>query len=131
MEKIFDVIRGKYVALTPEEVVRQQFVNFLIHEKGYPQSLLANEIELHCGNKKMRCDTVVYKSVGLMPVMIVEYKAPQIEISQSVFNQILDYNSILKVPYLVMFNGNSFLCCKTDCNGNYVFLNAIPEYKEL
>lgn len=131
MDKIFDTLRGKYVALTPEEVVRQKFVNFLIHEKGYPQPLLANEVELRCGGKKMRCDTVVYKADGLKPVMIVEYKAPQVEITQRVFNQVLDYNSILKVPYLIMFNGNSFFCCKTGGNGNYEFLNEIPEYREL
>ena len=127
--KIFDVLRRKYVALTPEEEVRQRFVHFLLTEKGYPQQLLANEVELKSGDKKLRCDTVLY-ATNMTPRMIIEYKAPQIEITQRIFNQILDYNSLLRVPYLVVSNGTHFLCCHISDN-NYHFLDEIPQYQAL
>ena len=72
---IFDVLRRRYVALTPEEWVRQHFTNFLLKEKGYPQGLLANEIQINLNGTKKRCDTVLYRR-DLTPQMIVEYKAP-------------------------------------------------------
>ena len=127
--KIFDVLRRKYVALTPEEEVRQNFIHFLISEKGYPQPLLANEVELKCGEKKLRCDSLLY-SLDLQPRMIVEYKAPQIELTQRIFNQILDYNSLLHVPYLIVTNGEDFICCKVT-EGKYEFLKDIPQYEAL
>ena len=85
---IFDVIRRRYVALTPEEWVRQHFVHFLIVHKGYPSSLMANEVLLNLNGTKKRCDTVLYKR-DLSARMIVEYKAPHIEITQAVFDQIM------------------------------------------
>ena len=127
--KIFDILRHKYVALTPEEEVRQQFVHFLIEVKHYPKELLANEVEIQCGNKKLRCDSILY-SKELQPVMIAEYKAPQIEITQRIFNQILDYNSLLSVPYLIMTNGRQTACCKIT-DGNYEWLSDIPDYTDL
>ena len=87
---IFDVIRRRYVALTPEEWVRQHFVHFLIVHKGYPSSLMANEVLLNLNGTKKRCDTVLYKR-DLSARMIVEYKAPHIEITQAVFDQITRY----------------------------------------
>ena len=74
---IFDFLRRKYVALTPEEWVRQHFVHFLIKHKGYPKGLLANEVELRIGEKKLRCDSILYNK-ELQPQMIIEYKAPHI-----------------------------------------------------
>ena len=76
-QSIFDVLRRKYVALTPEEWVRQHFVHFLIEHKGYPQALMANEMQLTIGSKKLRCDSVLYDR-SLTPRMIIEYKAPSI-----------------------------------------------------
>lgn len=127
--RIFDPLRKKYVALTPEEAVRQQFVSFLINQKGYPQALLANEVELRCGDKKMRCDSVLY-SKDLTPQMIMEYKAPTVTLSQKVMNQLLDYNSILGVKYLAMSNGSTFMFCRMT-DGKYEFLDEIPDYSEL
>ena len=98
---IFDVLRRRYVALTPEEWVRQHFTNFLLKEKGYPQGLLANEIQINLNGTKKRCDTVLYRR-DLTPQMIVEYKAPSVEITQAVFDQITRYNMVLKVDYLVV-----------------------------
>ena len=78
---IFDVIRRRYVALTPEEWVRQHFVHFLLAHKGYPQALMANEVQVQLNGTKKRCDTVLYRR-DLTARMIVEYKAPEIEITK-------------------------------------------------
>lgn len=128
---ILDVLRRKYVALTPEEWVRQHFVHFLIGHKGYPPALLANEIELRSGSKRLRCDSVLYDS-SLRPRMIIEYKAPTVAIQQKVFDQISVYNMLLHVDYLVVSNGLNHYCCRMDyANHRYVFLHEIPDYQEL
>ena len=128
---IFDTLRRKYVALTPEEWVRQHFVHFLMEHKGYPKGLLCNEIELKVGEKKLRCDTLLYDK-ELQPQMIIEYKAPDIEISQRVFDQITVYNMLLHVPYLIVSNGCQHYCCRMDYeHRRYAFLRDIPEYCNL
>ena len=128
---IFDVIRRRYVALTPEEWVRQHFVHYLLEHKGYPRSLMANEVQLALNGTRKRCDTVLYKR-DLTPQMIIEYKAPHIEITQAVFDQIGRYNLALRVDYLVVSNGICHYCCRMDYEGGgYAFLPAIPGYAEL
>jgi len=128
---IFDIIRKRYVALTPEEWVRQHFINYLITHKGYPASLMANEVFLKLNNTQKRCDTVLYRR-DLTARMIIEYKAPHIEITQAVFNQITRYNMVLKVDYLIVSNGLQHYCCKIDyTNQTYTFLTDIPEYNAL
>lgn len=128
---IFDVIRRRYVALTPEEWVRQHFVHFLLDYKGYPQALMANEVQLQLNGTKKRCDTVLYRR-NLTAQMIVEYKAPDIEITQAVFDQITRYNMVLKVDYLVVSNGIQHYCCRINYeNNNYMFLPDIPDYQLL
>lgn len=128
---IFDVIRRRYVALTPEEWVRQHFVHFLIAHKGYPSALMANEVLLNLNGTKKRCDTVLYAR-DLSARMIVEYKAPHIEITQAVFDQIARYNIVLKVDYLVVSNGMQHYCCCLDyAKQSYTFLQDIPEYGSL
>ena len=128
---IFDVIRRRYVALTPEEWVRQHFVHFLIEHKGYPPTLLANEIQVTLNGTKKRCDTVLYRR-NLTPQMIVEYKAPDVTITQAVFNQIMRYNMVLRVDYLVVSNGLQHYCCQMDYVRNTCrFLPDVPVYHEL
>lgn len=128
---VFDPLRRKYVALTPEEWVRQHFVHFLIEHKGYPASLLANEIQLKCGDKVLRADSVLY-SRELQPRMIIEYKAPHIPITQKVFDQISVYNLLLHVDFLVVSNGLEHYICKMDYESKkYVFLETIPDYSDL
>ena len=128
---IFDPLRQKYVALTPEEWVRQHFVHFLTDFKGYPKGLLANEIQLDLNGTKKRCDTVLFNK-DLSARMIVEYKAPNIEITQAVFDQITRYNMVLKVEYLIVSNGIRHYCCRIDYNTlKYTFLPDIPSYTEL
>ena len=128
---IFDILRRKYVALTPEEWVRQHFIHCLINQKNYPVTLLANEIKLQVGNKTLRADSVLYDR-ELRPRMIVEYKAPHIPITQKVFDQISTYNMLLHVDYLVVSNGLQHYCCKMDYdNQKYLFLEDIPDYQNI
>lgn len=128
---IFDIIRRRYVTLTPEEWVRQHFVHYLIDHKGYPRTLMANEMQLHLNGTKKRCDTVLYRR-DLTAQMILEYKAPHVEITQAVFDQISRYNLVLHVDYLVVSNGLRHFCCRMDYKQNsYKFLPTIPSYEEL
>ena len=128
---IFDIIRRQYVALTPEEWVRQHFVHFLIGTKGYPQSLMANEVQLKLNGMSRRCDTVAYDRT-LRPRVIVEYKAPTVNITQQVFDQICRYNMVLQVDYLIVSNGLAHYCCKVDnTTHTYTYLRDIPSYEEV
>lgn len=128
--RVYDILREKYVVLTPEEFVRQNFVNWLINYLGYPKSLMANEVELKFNELKRRCDTVVMNR-EFMPLLIVEYKAPNIEITQSTFDQIVGYNRHLKAKYLIVSNGRQNFCCVMDYKRNtYNFVRKIPDYKD-
>lgn len=129
--RIYDVLRRRFVALTPEEWVRQHFVNFLICDKSYPQGLMANEVSLKLNSTSRRCDTLIYSREG-RPLAVVEYKAPSVAVTQSVFDQIARYNSVIGAPYLIVSNGLSHYCCRFDAEcGTYVFLREIPEYDRL
>lgn len=126
--EIFDRLRRCYVALTPEEWVRQHFVNMLIEHKGYPATLTANEVSITLNGMMRRCDTVVYDK-NLRPIAIVEYKAPTVKIDEKVFAQIARYNLVLKVNFLIVSNGLQHFCCKMDYEKNsYSFLREIPAY---
>lgn len=128
---IYDILRRKYIALTPEEWVRQHFVHYLIGHKGYPAALLGNEISLTLNGARRRCDSVLYDRT-MRPRMIMEYKAPSIHITQKVFTQIYSYNVVLHVDYLIVSNGLSHYCCKLDyASRSYTFLSEIPEYGAL
>jgi hypothetical protein len=128
---IWDVVRRRYVALTPEEHVRQQFIHYLIHHKGYPLTLMANEVQLTLNGTRKRCDTVLFRR-NLTAQMIVEYKAPTVEITQAVFDQIGRYNIVLQVDYLMVSNGLQHYCCRLDdTKSRYIFLQDIPAYNEL
>lgn len=129
--RIYDRLRRKSVALTPEEWVRQHFVNFLVSELGYPSGLMANEVSIKLNRTARRCDTIIYSREG-RPLAIVEYKAPTITITQSVFDQIARYNSVIGAPYLIVSNGLTHYCCRFDSNAQtYTFLREIPSYAEL
>ncbi len=128
---IFDTLRKRYVLLTPEEWVRQHFVAYLIQDKGYPSGRIGNEISLLQNGRKRRSDTVVYDVMG-NPFIIIEYKAPHINITQEVFNQIIRYNSVLKVRYLIVSNGLQHFCCRVDYEHHKCdFLSEIPTYDAL
>jgi hypothetical protein len=128
--QVFDRLRKRYVRLTPEEAVRRDFVDYLIDEKHYPESLLANEVCIRLGNVRRRCDTVLYDR-ELRPQMIVEYKAPTVRIDQTTFDQIARYNYVLKVPWLVITNGLECYCCRVDEKGRAAFVKELPDYTTL
>ncbi|MBR4591478.1 MAG: type I restriction enzyme HsdR N-terminal domain-containing protein [Bacteroidaceae bacterium] len=129
--QIWDSLRMQYVALTPEEWVRQHFTNYLTEYLHYPKSLMTNEVSISLNNMTRRCDTVLY-SKDLKPKMIVEYKRPSVNITQKVFDQICRYNLVMHVDYLVISNGVNHYCCKMDYEKQtYRFLKEIPHYSEL
>lgn len=128
---VFDRLRKRYVALTPEEWVRQHFVEYLIETKQFPAALMANEVSLTQNGIKRRCDTLVADREG-QPLVIIEYKAPEIEITQQVFDQIVRYNIVLRARYLMVSNGMVHYCCQIDYENNtYSFLSEIPSYGDL
>ncbi|RKE03840.1 type I restriction enzyme HsdR N-terminal domain-containing protein [Marinifilum flexuosum] len=128
---IFDSIRKKYVVLTPEEWVRQNFIRYLVEEKDYPASLIAVEKKVDVNLLPQRSDIVLYNR-NANPVMIVECKASKIKITQDVFNQIARYNMKLRVPFLVVTNGLKHFCCYMDYeNKSFKFLEDIPNYQSI
>lgn len=125
---VFDILRRKYVSLTPEEWVRQQFVHYLIIYKGYPAECIGNEVSITLNGTRKRCDSVVY-GTSAEPLMIMEYKSPGIEITQRVFEQISRYNIKLKVKWLIVSNGMQHFCCSIDYeSGSCQFVEDIPDY---
>ena len=128
---IWDNTRRRYVALTPEEWVRQHFVAFLINHRNTPAGRIGNEISLTLNNRARRCDTIVYDEQG-NPLILIEYKAPHVSITQSVFDQIVRYNMVYRVPYIMVSNGISHYCCHIDYGSHQcVFLENIPFYQDM
>jgi len=127
---IFDIVRKKFVILTPEEWVRQHVIHYLVSDLSYPLSHInvEKQITLHQTNK--RYDVVVYNSDGTIGI-VVECKAPEIIINQGVFDQIARYNFVLKATYLMVTNGNEHYYCKIDFqNEKYVFLKELPVFSK-
>ncbi len=130
-KQIFDEIRKRFVSLTPEEWVRQNFLKYLTTEKNYPQSLISVEGGLKLFKRKKRTDIVVYGKQG-EPLLIVECKAPDVQIDQNVFDQIVRYNMALRVKYLLLTNGiNHYFCAIDYASQGYHFLKDIPDYSDL
>ena len=122
---IFDEIRKKWIQITPEEWVRQNFIQWLMQRKQVPAALIAVEKEIKLGELKKRCDIVVYKTA--IPWMIVECKEMEVAIDEAVMKQILNYNISLRVPYLIITNGrDTFAFELTD--GKIQVLHEIPNY---
>jgi hypothetical protein len=130
-EMILDPIRRKYVKLTPEEWVRQNFIQYLINEGKYPPGLLGIEVFFRLFKVKRRIDILVHNRSG-KPVMIVECKAHDVDLNEKVFDQIVCYNMESKVPYIIVTNGMIHLACKlkTD-NTGYDYLNVIPLFEDI
>lgn len=128
---IFDDFRKKFVVLTPEEWVRQNFLMYLITELNYPKTLISVEAGLKLYKTKKRTDIVIYNKQGA-PLLIVECKAPAISMNEKVFDQIVRYNMALQVKYLTVTNGLDHYCCQLDYEKNtYNFLKTIPNYSSL
>lgn len=129
--EIFDPIRKKYVRLTSEEWVRQNFVQYLIQQGKYPAGLIGIEVMFKLNTLSRRVDILIHNRSG-MPVMIVECKSPEVNINDEVFDQIVCYNMKFKLPFLIVTNGMDHYACKIDNqNGTYEFLNVIPLYEDL
>ncbi len=126
-EFIFDEIRKRWIMLTPEEWVRQNFLQYLVQIKKYPASLIAVEKEIKLGELKKRFDIVVYDS-NTKPWMIVECKEMNIELDRSVLDQVLRYNISLNVPYLIITNGRYCMALKLE-NNSMNEINALPDIK--
>ena len=126
--QIFDEIRKKFVALQPEEWVRQHCLHYLIHVKKYPISLINVEKELYVHHQKKRYDIVIYNNDGSV-FCIVECKAPGISINQEVFDQIAQYNLTLDTTYMMITNGiNHYYCTMDKSNKSYHFMESLPDY---
>ncbi|HOO84355.1 MAG TPA: type I restriction enzyme HsdR N-terminal domain-containing protein [Prolixibacteraceae bacterium] len=125
---IFDDARKRFVALTPEEWVRQNCLHFLRDHKKFPIGLMAVEKGIKINNQNLRYDIVAY-SKKASPILLVECKAPEVTITQATFDQIAVYNISLKVPYLMVTNGLNHYFCQVDfVQKRFQFINDIPEF---
>ena len=138
MANIFCPFRRKYVAATPEEYVRQTFLHALVEQLGYPQSLIGVEVPIAVGaGVDKRCDAVVY-SRSLQPLMLIEFKAPEVAITQTTLDQAAVYNTTVHAPYLILANGKQTVVARIDkqsADGEQTeqiqFLNHIPSWNQL
>ena len=125
---IFDDIRKKYLLLTPEEWVRQHVVKYLIHEKNYPKTLIKLEGGLKLNALQKRTDILIFDSSGKR-VVLVECKAPSVNITQKVFDQIARYNFVHRTECLIVSNGLEHYCCQIDFEQKtYRFIPEIPDF---
>ena len=123
------VWRRRFVRLTPEELVRQTTLQLLVDEYGYSHNLIAVEVPITVAGKAKRCDAIVYNH-QMQPVMLIEFKAPTVPLTQEVFDQAAIYNRHLQVPYLMLCNGQNSIIAQI-LETKYQFLPAIPMYSEL
>ncbi len=130
-KQIFDRLRKKFVALTPEEWVRQNLVWYLIEELKYPEGLIKLEYSFTVNNNKVRSDLVVF-SRNSNPILLAECKAPNIKIGNVTLQQAGRYNIVTKTKYLLVTNGISNICCVINFeSGETIFINEIPNYQSL
>ena len=128
---IFDGVRKKYVALTPEEWVRQHLIHYLITQKGYPATLISVETPLKYARMDKRSDVLIYDRNG-KPLMLAECKAPEVAVTQKVFEQIAIYNLTIQSPCLMITNGLQHYCMTAATESSPAcFLNEVPEYGDL
>lgn len=128
---LFDELRKRTIIITPEEWVRQHFVQYLIKHKNYPKSLIKLEGGLKLNGLAKRTDIVVFNSAGER-VLLVECKAPSVPISQATFDQAARYNMVHKVKFMAVSNGLQHYYCNIDFNKeSYTFLQELPDYKLL
>lgn len=129
--RIYCPFRRKWVAATPEEQVRQTFLHALVEQLLYPQSLIGVEVPIEVGaGVNKRCDAVVY-TPSLQPLMLLEFKAPDVAITQTTLDQAAVYNTTVHAPYLILANGKQTVVAHVDDNKQLSFLNHIPEWKQL
>ena len=126
---IWDPLRKKEVSLTPEERVRQWFIGVLSQEMQVPMHMMMSEVGFKLGGKQFRADILVYDR-STDPLMIVECKRPEVELSSEVLDQVIRYNMVLNVRYIAVTNGvKTFICRRKD--GGYGFVDSVPKYNEM
>ncbi|MBI1341352.1 MAG: restriction endonuclease subunit R [Terrimonas sp.] len=125
---VFDTIRKQWVVLTPEEWVRQNFINYLLYTKQYPSALLAVEKEIQLGELKKRFDILVYDG-NHQPWMMIECKSQEVALDQQVLNQLLRYHLAMPVDYLVLTNGD-YCYGWNKSGGQLVEITALPEFEQ-
>lgn len=131
MPQVYDEYRLRWVKLTPEEWVRQHFTAWLRDYRGYLKHRIATEVALTLNDTPRRCDAVIYGD-DAKPLMVIEFKAPSVRITQKTFDQIVRYNMVLHVPLLMVSNGMKHICCAIDYDKEtYEFLADVPRYSEL
>ena len=129
--EVLDPLRKKYVVLTPEEWVRQNFIEYLADQKHYPKSLMQSEVALKINRVNKRADIVLYGNQG-QAVLLVECKAPEVKITQEVFDQAARYNMVFNVKYMVITNGLQHYCCEMDhLTQSYHFMEEIPPFDKI
>ena len=127
---VFDELRKKHIILTTEEWVRQHFIRFLIDHKKYPGGLISVEKVLKVNGISFRTDTIVHDTHGHAR-MLIEFKAPGVEVNEQTLFQIAKYNKKLNVPYLILSNGMKHYCFKANEDGLFQPMDNIPNYDEL
>ena len=121
--------RRRFVRLTPEELVRQTTLQLLVDEYGYLHHLIAVEVPIEVAGVSKRCDAIVYNQ-QMQPLMLIEFKAPSVPLTQEVFDQAAIYNRTLHVPYLMLCNGRQSIVANIHPT-TYQFADHIPQYSEL
>jgi len=132
-EVIWDPLRKKEVALTPEEKVRQWCIGALAGHSGVPLHMMMSEVGFRLGEKLLRADLIVYDRKA-RPLMVVECKRPEVELTGEVLDQAVRYNMVLDVKYILITNGRkTFICVRKEQDGgrSYVFLDKVPKYNEM
>ncbi len=126
---LWDAIRRKWLVLQPEELVRQLVLHYLLSEKKFNKNRIRLEKGLEVNTRAKRCDILVY-DIDVTPWLLIECKAPQVDITDDVFRQVATYNLPLRVPYIMVTNGMEHFCCQItfEKNVDYVFLNDLPDY---
>lgn len=123
---VWCILRKKELVLTPEEWVRQHLIHFFINEKKIPQGLIVAEMSIVVNTLQRRCDLVIYSKEG-KPSIVVECKAPDVQLTEKVFHQIAQYNFELGVDLLMVSNGIEHIICRIDrATGEISFLDDLP-----
>lgn len=133
MQTIFDPLRKKNVALTPEERVRQWCIGVLAKSLEVPMHMMMSEVGIRLGDKQMRCDIMVYDRQA-RPLMVVECKRPEVELTAEVLDQAVRYNMVLNVKYMVITNGTkTYVFSRTETDGQvrYKVADNVPVYNEM
>lgn len=126
---IYDELRKRRLVLTPEEWVRQQWIQHLIHHKKYPRSLIKIEGGMRLNEMRRRTDLVVFNTLG-EKILLAEFKSPHVKITQATFEQIAHYNSVHRIPLLLVSNGMQHYYSRIRFeHGDFEFLPDLPDYE--